>query len=347
MPFDEFMEACLYDASHGYFSAGDVRPGEQGDFVTAPEVSPHFGRLIGAWIGEQVTGRDPRDWVVVEVGAGSGSLMEPALDVIGDRWAVVAVERSEDARRRLRDRLNGVEVVGSVRDVDAPNALVVMNEVLDNAPTALARRTSDGWGEVAVGIDDDGELTLVDTPIRDATLDLCELHFGDAAIGRIIAVPTGAVRLLDGLATQFDGLSLCVVDYGGTTEDLLQRSEDTVVRTYRHQHTGFDFLRHPGETDITVDMNTDVVSAALEHHGLAVSSMTQADFLESLGASVDVAELVSLEHSRAAEGDVMGQLTVRSEAVGLRALLDSQGFGSFRVVIGNREPQDTGSTSNG
>ena len=62
--FDEYMEICLYDSENGFFTAGALRPGTDGDFVTSPEVSPWFGRLIGRWVGAST----PDDWPIVEIG---------------------------------------------------------------------------------------------------------------------------------------------------------------------------------------------------------------------------------------------------------------------------------------
>ncbi len=36
LPFDAYMQACLYEPGLGYYSAGAVKLGAQGDFVTAP-----------------------------------------------------------------------------------------------------------------------------------------------------------------------------------------------------------------------------------------------------------------------------------------------------------------------
>ena len=43
MPFEEFQAAALYDSEHGFFSKGELRSTNSGDFLTSPEVSPLFG----------------------------------------------------------------------------------------------------------------------------------------------------------------------------------------------------------------------------------------------------------------------------------------------------------------
>ena len=130
--FEAYMEACLYDPEHGFFSAGDLRPGTGGDFITSPEVSPWFGRLIGRWAKPLI--RD--DSIVVEIGAGRGSLLAPMIDEAGvDTRRVYAVERSAASRDALGVLLPDGNVVDHIEALPAAgHAIVVLNEVLDNVP---------------------------------------------------------------------------------------------------------------------------------------------------------------------------------------------------------------------
>ena len=105
LPFDLFMDMCLYDAESGFYGAGRVRPGERADFVTAPEVSPWFGRLLGRWVAKVADG----DAALVEVGGGSGSLLEPLLAEVGDEFSrMYAVEVSARARSEIAARVEDV-----------------------------------------------------------------------------------------------------------------------------------------------------------------------------------------------------------------------------------------------
>ena len=46
MTFARFMEIALYDPARGYYRSPEARPGRAGDFLTAPEASPIFGRTV-------------------------------------------------------------------------------------------------------------------------------------------------------------------------------------------------------------------------------------------------------------------------------------------------------------
>jgi len=76
------MAACLYDEDYGFFATGPLRSVKDGDFLTSPEVSPWFGRMLARFVAEeqQRTGADP--FWVVEAGAGSGSLLNPLIEAL-------------------------------------------------------------------------------------------------------------------------------------------------------------------------------------------------------------------------------------------------------------------------
>ena len=75
--FAEFMHEALYAPGLGYYTAGSAKFGADGDFVTAPEVSPVFGRVLARQCAEVLGEIDNGE--VLEIGAGSGRL---AVDML-------------------------------------------------------------------------------------------------------------------------------------------------------------------------------------------------------------------------------------------------------------------------
>ena len=114
MPFEEFMAACLYDSDAGFFTSGPVRSVQEGDFLTSPEISPWFGRMLARFVRTERSFAEP-PYRVVEVGAGSGSLIRPlSEDLCGEGYDYHAVEASPAARDALTDLLGEWHVHASL-----------------------------------------------------------------------------------------------------------------------------------------------------------------------------------------------------------------------------------------
>ncbi len=331
MPFDAFMEACLYDADKGFFSAGPVRSGKKGDFVTSPEISWAFGVPVGEWVDANVPSAKA---VLVEVGAGSGSLLGEVADLwFASGHGVFAIERSSRARRLLAKRYPDATVVESLDEVPSGNgAVIVANEVLDNMPAALARRTDDGWVEIAVGLEGD-ELALVEIQARGDVVRWCDETFGDVDFGTTVSVQLAIAAWIDRVLDHFGTVTMCLIDYGGTSEELAARHPSSIVRTYRSHQDDLDWLQHPGETDITVDVNVNAVLKAMTRAGRRVRLMSQRDFCLEYGLGELIEDTAHRERLSASTGAIMDQLENRSERLDMEALIDPHGFGAFQVIL--------------
>jgi len=331
MTFDAYMETCLYDPAGGFFSAGPVRSGTKGDFVTSPEISWAFGYCVGEW-ADTTTSRDCA--ALIEVGAGSGSLLSETADLwTGRGCSTYAVERSAEARLRIASTIDDVVAVGSIADIPSGiDAVVVANEVLDNMPAALARRTGAGWIEIAVGVDSD-ELVLVDVAARDVVVDWCERVIGEVEPGTVVSVQIAVSEWIAEVFAHFGDVSMCLIDYGATSKELGTRSPESVVRTYRRHQAGLDWLRHPGQTDVTVDVNITGVLEAIARAGRQGHVMTQRDFVLEHGLGEIIEDARDGELLAASKGAIMHQLENRSERINMEALIDPNGLGAFQVII--------------
>ena len=105
LSFERFMELALYAPGLGYYSAGSVKIGVGGDFVTAPEVSDLFNRCVARQCAEilTVTGGE-----ILELGAGTGRMAATVLTalaaqgVLPQRYAILEVSADLAARQRAR-----------------------------------------------------------------------------------------------------------------------------------------------------------------------------------------------------------------------------------------------------
>ncbi|MFK7967523.1 MAG: SAM-dependent methyltransferase, partial [Burkholderiaceae bacterium] len=142
--FDDYMNGALYEPALGYYSGGSRRFGAEGDFVTAPELTPLFGHCVARAIEPWLSQTDSR---IVEFGAGTGQLAAQvlnALDRLGSAPSeYLIVELSAPLRSQQRHNLELLApgLAQRVRWLDGlPTVIegvVLANELLDAMPVRL------------------------------------------------------------------------------------------------------------------------------------------------------------------------------------------------------------------
>mgnify|MGYP001812138934 FL=1 len=58
--FARFMQRALTEPGLGYYATSELRPTRGGDFLTAPELHPFFGRCMGRFIAAAAATGDAR-----------------------------------------------------------------------------------------------------------------------------------------------------------------------------------------------------------------------------------------------------------------------------------------------
>lgn len=324
MPFEEYMAACLYDPDGGFFTTGPLRSVKEGDFLTSPEVSPWFGRMLGRFAARY----EPD--LVVDVGAGSGSLLGPMMEELaGPEYH--AVEASPAAREALGGIVDHVHE--SIEELpERFEGVVIANELVDNLPVALAIRSGEGWMERWVGASE-GAFSLVAAEARSEVVAWCDAYAGPVPEGGLVEVQLQAAAWVLAVLDRVERGALVVIDYGGTAEELEPRRTQGTLRTYQRHHLGPDPLLEPGATDVTVDVNFTGLMAAAEAAGAEVELIRQDDFLDDLGLCDVVSQLRHAELELAKGDDAIARLRVRSEWTDADTLLHPRGLGDFRMLV--------------
>jgi SAM-dependent MidA family methyltransferase len=330
MPFEEFMRLALYHPDGGYFADGRLRSERAGDFLTSPEVSGLFGEMLARFVAAE-RNRIGEPFEVVEVGAGSGSLLRSLLG------SLEVVARAVEVSPAAREALSGLLPDGSVIERLPPRVrgVVIANELIDNIPMALAQKAGDVWRERWVGRDGDG-LGFVDADVRPEVLAWLESNAGDVPDGGWVEVQLEAQVWLGEALDALEAGSVVIFDYGDSAENLIPRRQDGTLRTYRAHHLGPHPLDEPGETDITADVNFTALLDTAQSAGAGVELQRQDDFLADLGLRDRLSELRHAELAAARSGDEMERLRLRTLKTEAETLLHPRGLGDFRVLIASK-----------
>jgi SAM-dependent MidA family methyltransferase len=348
---------ALYDEEHGFYSSGVGRAGRRGDFLTSPEAGPLFGAVVARALDDwwRSLGQ-PDPFVVVEAGAGIGTLARSVLDAApacAPALRYVLVERSEALRAqhagmvpleppgwvlgpaRADDEDEGVAhepgtgpMCASLVDLPAQRitGVVLANELLDNQPFVLLRRTEHGWDEVRVG-ERDGELVNWPVPADPDLARQADRYAPDAPVGGWIPLQHKAQEWVGSALSIVERGRLVVIDYADTTPSMATRRPWEWVRTYRLHGRGEDPLTDLGLQDVTCEVAVDQVAVA---RPLALDQ-SQADFLRAHGIDALVDE-ARAQWQAAAAAPTVEALKARSRVAEAGALLDPTGLGAFRVL---------------
>lgn len=297
LDFERYMARVLYDTQYGYYAAGQVGFGVDGDFITAPERSTLFGRCLAQQIVELVgDGRVGRD--VLEFGAGSGRLacdVLTALDAAGqapERYLIVDPSAALRERQRatlaglpeaLRARVSWVDEVPEIF-----SGTVLANEVIDALPV---RRFVIRQGQPrALAVSWGGERFVEVERAADADLIAAVEGIGRR---RGEALPEGfrseynasQAAWLAGLSRARGPLAALIFDYGWSTRELyhFERRKGTLMCHYRHLAHDDPYV-YPGLQDITAHVDFSLLAEQARALGFDLAGyVTQAGFLLGAG----------------------------------------------------------------
>jgi len=301
--FAEFMNLALYAPGLGYYSAGARKFGPGGDFVTAPEISPLFGRCIARSLTGILSECSPGN--ILELGAGTGAMAAEILrtlerdGVLPERYLIleISADLRERQMRTIKERVPSQ--AGRVAWLDAlPDAgidgVILANEVLDALP--VTRFTIDHDGLHAQGVTvEAGRFRWRRAPASRS------LHDQVAAIeqdldDRIQSEYTSEIRpslpaFINGIGGALNRGLILLIDYGLPRREFYHpdRKCGTLMCHYRHRAHPNPFL-YPGLQDITAWVDFTAVAEAADKADLQVAGYTtQAHFLLAGGVGQELA----------------------------------------------------------
>ncbi len=319
IPFRQFMELSLYAPGLGYYSAGSRKLGAEGDFVTAPEISPLFSRTLARAVAPWLSAL-PEDAGLLEVGAGSGRmaadlLAELARQGMAPGYAIL--ERSAELRARQQATLaEQADRVCWLEDLPADfTGVVLANELLDALP---AHRViwQDGEHREAWVAREGEAFAWRSGPLSDprlaprmaaiAAAGLPEPYVSEINLTAEDWIATLGARLRRG--------AVLLLDYGYGRREYYhpERREGTLACHYRHRRHA-DPFRFPGLQDITCHVDfTAIADAALAAGFRVAGYTTQAHFLLGSGLP-ELAGVVDDPREQLAMANGIRRLTLPQE----------------------------------
>ena len=306
------MEEALY-SKYGFFNNEKVRSKKSGDFLTSPEVSEYFGKILNKWIL-----KNNLEINITEFGSGTGSLIEQI-----ENKNKFAVELSSTARTELSQK--NIQNASSLEELTFNNSdLVFGNEVLDNIPCSVAIHKDDKWHEKIISFDD-GIFSYEFVEARKKIVEWIELNRIKANKNMDIEIQINIDIFLEKIINKLNPKYILFFDYGYEQKDRSKRKYRSLLRTYKNHHLSVDPILEPGNLDITYDINFSAVIRKLKTLGYESNLSLQREFLITNGFNEYFDEL----QNKLLFSEGIENLKINSELSGLKALIDSNGLGGF------------------
>ena len=313
LDFEQFMAMALYAPGLGYYSGSRSPFGPQGDFVTAPAISPWYGDCLARQIIQvlDAIGSDQ----VLEFGAGDGTLAAQILNYAAQikrpiRYQII--ELSAGLKEQQQDRMRRASAdthvqVSWLERLPDPGFRGVMlaHEVLDAMPVRLfvhryEPQTPVQWFERGLALKTSWQVGDASPPWRfvdrlcepdtssrlDRLKAACQQQWQeDWPDGMIIEWHEQAQAWIRSLAGVIEQGLLLLIDYGFPAHEyyLPQRQQGTLM-THRQHRAGTEVLAHPGEQDVSVHVDFTAMARVALEEGMNLSGYcAQARFLMNSG----------------------------------------------------------------
>ncbi len=333
LTFARFMDLALYHEGCGYYMTQAVehdrssreRIGWQGDFFTAPELSPILAKTlvrqvleIDAQLGQ------PSSFAFIEMGCGNGSFAADFLQycqVVApdfmDRLHYVLVERSVHLQSvqatQIREAVGSnrdsqLHWVSSVEELEGESVVGVMfsNELVDAFPVHRVRCNQDRLQEVFVDYEEGHFVERLGSMSSPAIEAYVSRHGVRLHEGQTSELHVAAEHWMIHVARVLREGIVITVDYGHTGSDYYasERNNGTFLCYFRHAISTNSFERI-GEQDMTAHVNFSALSKTGEDHALQPLGFTNlANWLMGLG----VEEMIGDQDPESKEVQALSQL---------------------------------------
>ena len=302
--FAEFMKMALYHPGLGYYSAGARKFGEDGDFITAPELSPLFSYCLARQCEELI--REFKATIILELGAGSGIMARDILkelqrrDSLPDAYYILepSADLRDRQRRLLLDTLPDLAALVTWLDKlpdQSFRGIILANEVFDAMPIHRIKNINGVFHELQVSVDKKLFNSMIRPPEGDLTekiINIFSAQPNDLPEGYVTEINMSLTPMMTSLSSILDEGLIILIDYGYPRREYYhpQRIDGTLQCYYRHRvHTDpFIFV---GLQDITSSVDFTAIAESATFIELQLSGFTtQANFLIGNGLHTIIEE---------------------------------------------------------
>lgn len=299
--FADYFEQVLYHKDYGYYTGKLPVFGEEGDFITAPLVSPYFSYALANQVLEVVYLLEEASlttYDILEIGAGAGVMAADILyqlkkqDKLPRHYYIL--ERSAAMKEQQKSLLlsRHPDIYERIHWLDAPlehawQGVILANEVIDALPVERFRLKDSipYYVDVGLAVNEKSKTVSIEPILRQGDRKLHSFIADLAHYGVVLPkeyeseycaileswLPSVSESLTQGVAL--------FIDYGYDEAEYYrpERNTGTLIAHYKHR-AHEDFYLYPGLQDLTANVNFTQLAMTGQKAGLDLLGYTTQNF---------------------------------------------------------------------
>ena len=308
---DKFIEIALYDKNYGYYSKKNPF-GKNGDFVTAPLISPLFSEMILIWVVSYwINLGKPKKFSFVELGPGNGAFCKTfclTLKKFPQFQKSVKIYLLEKSERLIKIQKNlikdkNVTWIKNLSQIKNGPTLFFGNEFFDSIPIKQFQVKRSNIYEKFIHFKDGKFKKFLFKKIPEKTFKKLK-SCGLLRKTGVIEYPKKGLEILELIVKKINKLGggILLIDYGYTKA----QGNDTLQSIKSHKKN--IFYKNIGSADITYLVNFQLLNKFLLNKKLFLNNIvSQSFFLKKLGI-IERAEILSENLSFKEKSDIYYRL---------------------------------------
>jgi len=298
--FDQFMSLALYTPGLGYYANDKPIFGEQGDFITAPELTPIFSRCLANQAKQVLSTIENAD--ILEFGAGSGTmacdiLLElEKLNCLPDHYFIIEISPTLKQTQAAHIKTHAPHLFNRVHWLEnlpeSFNGIIFGNELLDALTTHRVLFDKNGkHKELYVGFENGQFNWIADEPSSEfLSAQIDKVYKSnqeniDAAERYESEINLASINWITSLSETLNQGLILLIDYGFSEDEYYrpERHEGSLMCHYKHRAHN-NPLTHVGLQDLTSHVNfTQIAEVAFDNELNIDGFTTQTYFLLGCG----------------------------------------------------------------
>ncbi len=326
----ELMKEAMSASPNSYYKAQQPL-GEQGDFITSPEISQMFGEMIGIWaIHSFIALGTPLEFNLVELGPGRGLLMRDLLNGTSKQTVfhqalkihlldINPILIAEQKKQLLSYAVNWID---KIEDLPPLPTIFIANEFFDALPIKQYIKKNTQWHEVHVMIKEHNATEIIYLDISEEKQQQLNDQHPNTQEDGIVEESTESLKIMQSIAChikKYKGAAI-IIDYGYDIEpDNRTKNQYNSTLQAIKDHKFHPVFEDLGQADLSAHVDFYSLKSVALKQGLKVTgAISQRALLQTLGIdlrlesltkqNLELKEILEKQHHRLTAKETMGEL---------------------------------------